>query len=87
MIYLLGSIGGYLAQATNDTTTNTVAAAVAWDCHNKILFELPFPDMKPSLQLGELVGGVNNTNIFADCFLPIVCELATGSSSRQIKVL
>ena len=51
MVYLLGSLGGYLAQATDHHTTNT--ATVVWDCHNKLLFELPFPDMKPSLQLGN----------------------------------
>ena len=57
MVYLLGSIGGYLAQATN--TSSTGDAAVVWDCHNKLLFELPFPDMKPSLQLGKWVESIS----------------------------
>ncbi len=54
IVFFLGSLGGQINSSLVETESAASYASkmVAWDSRNRLLFVLPFQDMKPSIYLG-----------------------------------
>ena len=53
IITLLGSLGGSINGDLISGGDEDMSHAIVWDTHDKLLFALPFQDMKPTRFFGE----------------------------------
>ena len=60
ILRLLGSLGGSVNVGLLETSAQELSnVALAWDSQPRLNFPVPFVDMKPEIQLGEILGSTD----------------------------